>query len=417
MAVHGSHPALAAPLPPSPLQRDGRLSLVRWSTLRDDLEGWLRESAGNPDLLVDSVTTPVRTGAELAEPWRADKYPSENADDLEGVVPLDVVLREAPDAAAHRLPVVCKARRRGGLGRTLLPGLYRKADIRLSRDLADYPAMEELLTCADREIAVYRLQEDHEAFAGFLPQRIADRLDADADRYLLLMERVDGARLMDSAGDLAGWTPAHLTRLVEAMADLHAPWLGRSDAPTAPWPRPFESRAVLDSSELWAAMVEGAHRVVPSAMSGALYASAQKLAASVEQWYPVHDELPRTLVHDDFNQRNACFRPDGTPLVYDWELALVDVPQRDLVELLTFSLRPDDDEELVRALVESHRARLSDRLGVQLDPELWWEGVRTEIRFEVINRFALQCLFRAAFHLEYTERIAATARYLLERFC
>lgn len=390
---------------------------MRWSTLREELEAWLRDAWDRPGLRVESAGPPSTSAAELAEPWRQRKYPTTDGGAIEGVVPLDLVLREEPGADARRVPVMLKVRRSAGLGRTLLPDLYRRAGIDLPQDVERYPAMGELLTCGEREIAVYRLEGRHEAFARYLPALLADRVDADEDEYLLMIERVDGAELMDSADDVSGWDPRSLESLVVAAAELHAVHLDRVDELGGwPWPRPFGSTSVLASVDLWSALADAARRAAPDLVTEQLHEKCRRLVESVADWYPAHDLLPHTLVHDDYNQRNACLRPRGTPLVYDWELALVDLPQRDLAELLTFSLHSGEDDAIVGQLVEAHRRRLSEAAGVELDPDAWWEGFRIELRFEAINRLALQCVFRIDFALGYTPRIVANLQALLDRY-
>jgi hydroxymethylglutaryl-CoA reductase (NADPH) len=391
---------------------------MRRSDLQDDLEEWLRADWGQPDLLVEDVRAPGGLTSELAAPWRGSKYRSESTDQVQGVLALDLTLREVPGAPARALPVILKARTRDGMGRTLLPGLFERAGLRLSRPLEDYPAMTEFLTCGNREIAIYRLQAQHEAFRRLLPARQADRVDPNADTYLLMIERIADAALMDSADDISDWRPGHLTKLVDALAALHAVWLGRTGELTnSPWPpQAFDSPSVLASRELWLALLNGAARSSPDLLDAELHARCSRLVDTLDAWYPEHDQLPRTIVHDDFNARNACFRSDGTPLVYDWELTLVDIPQRDLAELLTFCLDPEFEDTQVRELAERHRLRLAELAGVDLDAEAWWEGLRLELRFEAINRLALQLVFRTDFKLGYVPRIVATVGALLRRY-
>ena len=76
------------------------------------------------------------------------------------------------------------------------------------------------------------------------------------------------------------------------------------------------------------------------------------------------NSAPQTMIHNDCNPRNICLRlplanslskdrdlkgldfssvpyPDlRTLCIYDWELATIDVPQRDVAEFLSFVLMP-----------------------------------------------------------------------------
>ena len=59
------------------------------------------------------------------------------------------------------------------------------------------------------------------------------------------------------------------------------------------------------------------------------------------------NEAPHTLIHNDCNPRNMCLRKNYTSspqlCLYDWELATIDTPQRDLVEFLSFVFDPSQN--------------------------------------------------------------------------
>jgi len=109
----------------------------------------------------------------------------------------------------------------------------------------------------------------------------------------------------------------------------------------------------------------------------------------------------------------VCFRGDGRALVYDWELAMADVPQRDLAEMLTFALRPDVDRPAVDAHVEAHRRALEDAVGGPVDADAWLEGFRCMVRYEAISRVGMQLLFATQLELPYVPRVSATVDRLV----
>jgi hydroxymethylglutaryl-CoA reductase (NADPH) len=61
--------------------------------------------------------------------------------------------------------------------------------------------------------------------------------------------------------------------------------------------------------------------------------------------------VQKTIVHNDYNPRNIAVRKNGALAVYDWELAVLDYPHRDIVEFLSFVFTEDyAEEELMRYL-------------------------------------------------------------------
>lgn len=83
---------------------------------------------------------------------------------------------------------------------------------------------------------------------------------------------------------------------------------------------------------------------------------------------------PLTLIHNDCNPRNICLRKDSKEpsketapqmCLYDWELATIDVPQRDLAEFLTFTLSPAETSSTRLELMNYYRCHLEQYSGVE----------------------------------------------------
>lgn len=96
---------------------------------------------------------------------------------------------------------------------------------------------------------------------------------------------------------------------------------------------------------------------------------------------------PQTLIHNDCNPRNLCLRnnPPEESLkhtqadkssavpyqdsrmvcMFDWELATIDVPQRDLVEFLAFCVLPSASSQERLELIEFYRQHLEFYSGVK----------------------------------------------------
>ena len=124
--------------------------------------------------------------------------------------------------------------------------------------------------------------------------------------------------------------------------------------------------------------------------------------------------MPRTLVHNDFNPRNIALRADGLQLVaYDWELATIHVPQRDLAELLAFTMPRDVEAQRIEHHVELHRTALEQAAGVDLDPGLWRRGYRLALRDFSLTRLQLYIMAHTQRHYDFLDDLVHVVKRLI----
>jgi hydroxymethylglutaryl-CoA reductase (NADPH) len=72
---------------------------------------------------------------------------------------------------------------------------------------------------------------------------------------------------------------------------------------------------------------------------------------------------PKSLIHNDFNPRNVLMRNSGMPCIYDWELAMIDFPQRDIIEFLSFVLPEDFSAQSLMLHLKEHYQEIVQRKG------------------------------------------------------
>jgi aminoglycoside phosphotransferase (APT) family kinase protein len=170
----------------------------------------------------------------------------------------------------------------------------------------------------------------------------------------------------------------------------------------APWMPPARTAATLTAQlPLWEALAE-------HALSGAFgqwlgprgRTRYEALLAEVSEWGAIRDALPRTLIHNDFGPRNATVR-DGELCAWDWELATIGLPQRDLAELLCFT---SSAGELPGALT-LHRGEL-ERAG--LDVPDFGTGFEVAMAELLVTRLSLYAMIDGFRRQAFLERVTRT---------
>ena len=121
--------------------------------------------------------------------------------------------------------------------------------------------------------------------------------------------------------------------------------------------------------------------------------------------------MPVTLIHNDCNPRNIALRRDGDGYrlcAYDWELATIGRPQRDLAELLCFVLPDDVDAGTVAAWIERHRLALAVRLARAIPAAEWRAGLRAAMAEFLVDRVSFYTMIQRVRPQAFLPRVLRT---------
>lgn len=398
-------------------ERLGRSRPVRWLRARDLgpalLAPMLAESLGVPGLRVTEVAFPeVEMGTSILSELTARGLSGEK---LVGLVPLR--LRWSGDGRSGALDVVVKAK---PLDSEVILEANKVASLcggELARQYARFRDRTGFKDTHTRELAVYRTREP--ALRAVLPRTFGVHEDRVREAFLVVMERLDDSAvvLRDTADDPSGWTPDLVDGALRGIAPVHARWLGREQELLGEgWlGRVTTAADVAAMRELWLALAEHNAAAFPEWIDAFTLVRLRDAVAGLERWWREIESLPRTLVHGDFNPRNIALRRDDHRLVaYDWELATLHLPQRDLAELLAFVLPPDVDAARVDRHVEAHRRAVEEAAGEPLDPAVWRRGYELALRDFVLTRLQLYLMGHVQREYRFLERVVATAKRLLD---
>jgi thioester reductase-like protein len=262
-----------------------------------------------------------------------------------------------------------------------------------------------------RELAIYE-QQDRE-FRRHTPICYGILRNDRRRRWTLVLERLSGTVLMDSADDVEKWGREHIEAAIDGLAKLHGLWYGReTELLRQPWlGQVFSARTMAQTVGLWKALAAHAAPLFVEWTGNYLRTLQKERIDSVGRWWRGLEPDPRTLIHNDFNPRNITFRETEAGLrlcAYDWELATVGAPQHDLAELLCFVLTPRSTGDEVDHYVELHRASLEQATGRVVDASQWRVGFELSLDDLLINRFGMYAMIHTFRPLKFLERVVQT---------
>jgi len=206
----------------------------------------------------------------------------------------------------------------------------------------------------------------------------SSRLDAASEVYFYTMEFLSEAKFshMNTVDDPAVWSDEHLRAALDGAARLHAQHLAEGEVARLtkfPWIDPPDGARMERTRPVWQALLANNQANWPELWGPERGQLIEFILQHLGGIWRVLDHAPKTLIHNDFNPRNVALRrPDGgrgaALCAYDWELATVHVPQRDVVEFLSFVL-PPGDEHARDSLQEFYRTRLELHAGRTFEAE------------------------------------------------
>lgn len=267
-----------------------------------------------------------------------------------------------------------------------------------------------------REPAIYRQRDSR--FRRHAPLVYGIHREAPSGSFTLVLEDISGLDLMDSADDPRGWTPGPVGHAIHGLGTLHGIWYGREGAlRRQPWlGRTPSSHRRTEMGPLWSALAEHARATFVSVLGSGALRLQQRLVDQVRERWQQLEVLPRTLIHNDFNPRNLGLRPGGDLCAYDWELATLGPPQRDLAEFLCFVLGGRPDRAEVECYLDTHRHALERSAGHSIEPKSWATGFRLCLHDLLVDRLALYTVIHRFRPQRFLERVLRTWQALYELY-
>jgi hypothetical protein len=298
----------------------------------------------------------------------------------------------------------------------MLNSMAAMCDARLAQEFNNFRNQIGFKGCHVRELAV--MAQADERFTRNSPRVYGVVQDPEREAYVIVEELLRDMVLMDSADDTSDWTRQHIEAAIRGIAEVHSIWYGREEElKQQPWMIDYPSAAnMLEKSRLWELLGAHAREEFPEWFSEEDLAVFRHIVHATGDWWADIEKMPRTLIHNDFNPRNIAFRSTESGLqlcAYDWELATLHLPQRDLAELLAFTLVDPINPADIEHYIELHRHELERHSGQAIDAAEWRYGYKLALRDLLVNRMPMYMMAHTFRHYQFMERVYRTFRELL----
>ncbi|WP_421512431.1 phosphotransferase (plasmid) [Enterobacter sp. JS8-1] len=337
---------------------------------------------------------------------------AQHSDRLMGLFPVTLT-----DSARRKVPAMLKLKPLDQNIFTMMKFLAEKCSPALLQAISDFSPLTEFLNTHSREVAVMNQQDPR--LTRYMPEVYGVIRNDKTQTYALIEERLSGLVLMDSTDNLSLWQPHHIETAIDGLAEIHAVWLGQEATLLQRFPEITvqDKDNTLAQRPLMHAFADFMAERYPHYFTPAEHDYFLSWTDGVESWCREIVQMPQTLVHNDFNPRNIAFRQcdEGLRLcAWDWELATLNLPQRDLVELLIFTGQDDISRDTVAHYLEQHRRKLEIHSRIALAPDMWQRGYVIALHDFWLRRMPFYLMAHHVSPLPFIDRAMHTLRKLID---
>jgi hypothetical protein len=209
-----------------------------------------------------------------------------------------------------------------------------------------------------------------------VPARYYSAMDKEADDYLILIEEITDAQMID---EVAGCTAAQAEQAIRGIAKFHAAWWDNPKLEALDW-MPYANSPVQQAAE---PSYNQAWEPFLSAFGGLMTPAMRDIAANmcthVVDLLNALAEPPRTIAHGDFRLDNVFFGANGAVAAIDWQISFRGRGIFDVAYFLSSCVEPDVRKAHEMRLLKIWHDAISERASGYS-----WDDALTDYRRAVL---------------------------------
>ncbi len=335
---------------------------------------------------------------------------------LIGFIPITIEYIENQKNVHQQLIIKSKA-----LDLEVIKGLHLLAaniDTQLADLISTHKEKMEYWNCHQKEIALYQALSQNNY--KYMPHFWGSFVDQSREIYIFLQEYLHPSGLVhiNTQKQPEVWTKQQIEKVISAITEVHQYFESPSNRPADVEIKEFKP---WESKPLYAQFIS---IMIKEASGTNMQLTLMKLLLFLEEFEEefILLKIPKTIIHNDFNSRNIAIRKaipnhisqnEEIPCIYDWELAVVNIPHRDIVEFLSFVLVDGFQTEDLNHFLSFHFS-LYKTMDDSLVESDWKQGYIYALKEFLVTRVSFYEV--AGIHARYafSERIMKNSFRMLE---
>lgn len=380
-------------------ERLGRNKPVKW-LLRSELTHDFIAAGLNGFFRDKKITHISPTNEFLLENGILTNVAARISRKLIGFVPLTIQY-DQPDGANATLNLLLKSK---ALDEEVIKGIHVLAasiNPQLSDFIRDAKDHLEYKNCHLKELELYTAL--HQIGFRHMPYYYGKFVDPNREIYFFISQFLDyrSLRIVNSENNPEKWSDEEIYRTINAITLAHKN-VQISSVPSVKHFEPWRSEGLY--KKLLSILIDERADLT-------IIDQLKKLRDHVDHFE--NDaraiNINRVVIHNDFNPRNVAISNDGTPIIYDWELAVIDLPHRDIIELLSFVLPENVDSQSLLRYLNFHHANYAS-----VPWNEWLRAYQHSLRVYIATRVSLYEVSGILIKYEFSNRVLKTALRMLD---
>ncbi len=381
----------------------GRNKPVKW-LLKSELTDSFFRSILQKNISVKNILKIERKDDSIIDNGIITNITNKVSKKIIGFIPIEVSFENSTSSISN-LSILLKSK---ALDTEVIKGLHVLA-ASIDTELADfikkfYPFLE-YFNCHLKEIEVYETLENHNFSCK--PIFFGKKIDTEREIFIFAIEFLDLEHFLiqNSENKPEKWNEKWIKKTIETITKIHLHFEKQENRINLENIKLFKA---WESKDLYKKMVKIAYHEEENLI---LKAELRNLLDFIE---PLEEnfnqlEIPITLIHNDFNSRNIAIRQNEDICIYDWELSVLNIPHRDIVEFLSFVLPYSFDNQSFENYLEFHYSFYKEKISWQK----WKKGYVYALKEFLVARVSFYATSGILVKYKFTDRILQNSLQML----
>ena len=295
------------------------------------------------------------------------------------------------------IPLLVKSK---ALDMDVIKGLHSMAasiDPILSDLIYRYRHQTEYFNCHVKELFIYEdLQKNH---FEITPKYYGKEENVNRELFLIIIEFLESDAMshFNTENKPELWTLQDIKKMIAEITKVHQFYHEKIDVIPDSLIQPFYA---ANASELYQKLLDIIIKEEDDAVRREQFKKLNGFLTDIIEDSPLK-KLPICVIHNDFNPRNAGIRSTGEVCIYDWELAVKNMPHRDIVEFLAFTIDTSSHNSDLKSCLEFHTS-LWQR---DVSDIVWMSGYIYAIKEFLVCRMSFYKASEILMKLKFPDRV------------